>query len=264
MNAALRGGENVSAIRESWARGRAEAVSVSRLHRPRRAGRAGGNRSRSARAVLLPSWDSLSSRRLPSHVGERCERAVKVRCDRKREGAPAEVILWRMPQRYWFCCCRHDVAGVRWSQGAGYGADSGEPTGSARRARHLRSPNAAPSSSRRGRSWMDPAVAGRTLLYGAGDVSSYVFTTGGQVVGNANRPARYVLGQKRRRFLHNGSQHRRVPAWRNDPDRVVPGPRLRQLLLGRSNDRRCRGRRILHQTMRRFARSTSAGWQPQS
>ena len=31
---------------------------------------------------------------------------------------------------------------------------------------------------------MDPAVAGRTLLYGAGDVSSYVFTTGGQVVGN--------------------------------------------------------------------------------
>ncbi|HET6276819.1 MAG TPA: hypothetical protein VFE16_12885 [Candidatus Cybelea sp.] len=40
------------------------------------------------------------------------------------------------------------------------------------------------SSSRKGRSWMDPAAASRTLIYGAGDVSSYVFTTGGQVIGN--------------------------------------------------------------------------------
>lgn len=48
-----------------------------------------------------------------------------------------------------------------------------------------RSTNAAAgSASRKGRSWIDPAVVGRTLVYGAGDESSYVFTTGGKVVGS--------------------------------------------------------------------------------
>ncbi len=38
--------------------------------------------------------------------------------------------------------------------------------------------------SAKGRSRIDPALAGRALVYAAGDVSSYVFTTNGKLIGN--------------------------------------------------------------------------------
>ena len=72
---------------------------------------------------------------------------------------------------------------------------------------------------------IDPATSARPLLYAAGDVSSYVLTTNGKVIGNITQTALGTCSDKNGDVFFTTLNSILIRARRNDADRFIRGSR---------------------------------------